>query len=53
VDVDNEPAAKPVEEAPANEMLDEFANGVAADQRAIGNLVRQVFPGAIDLGDAK
>lgn len=53
VGVDNEPAAKPVEEAPANEMLDEFANGVAADQRAIGNLVRQVFPGAIDLGDAK
>ncbi|MDA8209405.1 MAG: DNA polymerase III subunit gamma/tau [Actinomycetota bacterium] len=53
VDVDDEPTAKPVEEAPAEEMLDEFANGVAADRRAIGNLVRQVFPGAIELGDAK
>ena len=53
VDVDNEPSAKPAEEAPAEEMLDEFANGVTADKRAIGNLVRQVFPGAVELGDTK
>ena len=53
VDVDNEPSAKRSEEVPAEEMLHEFANGVAADKQAIGNLVRQVFPGAVELGDTK